>query len=224
MFRRIKLFLERESERIFFFSSPQQWDEILLTFQNTTCILTVAGLISDSLHASCILTMIRSLLVLSNNVFSIPASFVILSYKRSLRIDLRLGMYKRSSYFKYLLYVIEVSHACSNLLLATWLNCESISQPANFAHLLILPFSVFPLYAHTRLVKGHFLMLRRQSGTLSLTKSDHPTPSHPSNHHLKLIFFQQSYWLCVCGGEEMGRERGEREKERDREWARELVV
>ena len=49
------------------------------------------------------------------------------------------------------------------------------------AHLPILPLSVFPLYAHTRLVKGHFLTLRRQSGTLSLTKSGHPTPSHPSN-------------------------------------------
>ena len=71
--------------------------------------------------------------------------------------------------------------------------------------LLILHFSVFPLYAHTCLVKGHFLMLHQQSGTLSLTKSGHPTttksghptpmksghptPSHPSNHHLKFIFF-----------------------------------
>ena len=80
--------------------------------------------------------------------------------------------------------------ASTRLLLTTWLNSwESISQPANFAHPLMLPFSVFPLYAHTRLVKGHFLLLRQQSGTLSLTKSGHPTPSHPSNHHLKLIFF-----------------------------------
>ena len=75
------------------------------------------------------------------------------------------------------------------------------SQPANFAHLPILPFSVFPLYARTRLVKGlffyFFFMLRRQSGTLSPTKSAHPTPSHPSNHHLKLIFFS-SPTDCVC--------------------------
>ena len=81
----------------------------------------------------------------------------------------------------------------------------SISQPANFAHLLILPVSVFPLYAHTCLVKGHFLMLHQQSGILSLTKSGHPTPSHSSNHHLKLIFFS-SPTDCVCMGER-GRER-----------------
>ena len=36
-------------------------------------------------------------------------------------------------------------------------------------------------------------MLRRQSGTLSLMKSDHPTPSHPSNHAVLLI---------VCVGRE----------------------
>ena len=77
--------------------------------------------------------------------------------------------------------------------------------------LLILPFSVFSLYAHTRLVKSHILMLRRQSGTLSLTKPGHPTPSHPS---LKTDLFLQSYWLCVCwGGGGGGKsERGERER------------
>ena len=56
-------------------------------------------------------------------------------------------------------------------------------------------------------------MLRRQSGTLSLTKSGYLTPSHPSNHHLKL-FSQQSYWLCVGGGGERG---GERERETEKE-------
>ena len=69
-----------------------------------------------------------------------------------------------------------------------------------------------------------FLMLRRQSGTLSLTKSGHPTPSHSSNHHLKLISFS-SPTDCVGGGE--GGEVkivGEREGERDRERERELVV
>ena len=58
-----------------------------------------------------------------------------------------------------------------------------LSQPVNLAHLLILPFSVFPLYAYTRLVKGHFLILHRLSGTLSLTKSRHSARCHPSNHH-----------------------------------------
>ena len=54
--------------------------------------------------------------------------------------------------------LVSVIIAATRLLLTTWLNSwEYISQPANFAHLLILPFSVFPLYVHTRLVKGHFL-------------------------------------------------------------------
>ena len=56
------------------------------------------------------------------------------------------------------------------------------------------------------LVKGHFHMLRWQSGTLSLTKSGHPTRSHPSDHHLLLIFFS-SPADCVCWGG------GERERE-----------
>ena len=106
-------------------------------------------------------------------------------------------------------------HNCLNS--AAWLNSwESVIQPTNFTHLLILPFSVFPPYTHTRLVKCLFLMLCRQSGTLSCMKSGRPTPSHPSNHHLKL--FQQSYWSCVCwekgGGRGWrGREREGREKE-----------
>ena len=107
--------------------------------------------------------------------------------------------------------LLSVTIASTRLILTTWLNSwESTSQPTNFAHLLIPPFSVFQLYAHTRLVKGHFIMLRRQSGTLSLTKSGHSPSAHPSNHHLKLIFFN-SPTDCVCvwgGGEE-----GERERE-----------
>ena len=53
-------------------------------------------------------------------------------------------------------------------------------------------------------------MLRRQCGTLSLMKSGHPTPSHPSNHHLKLIFFSSP---TDGGGGEREREGG-RERER----------
>ena len=65
-----------------------------------------------------------------------------------------------------------------------------------------------------------------QSGTLSLTKPGHPTPSHPSNHHLKLIFFN-SPTDCICGGGDgEGGERGKGEGEREREGKREgeLVV
>ena len=63
-------------------------------------------------------------------------------------------------------------------------------------------------------------MLCRQSRTLSLMKSGHPTLSHPSNHHLKLIFFS-SPTDCVWGGggREEGRvrdgERGGMERERE---------
>ena len=111
--------------------------------------------------------------------------------------------------------------------MSTWLNSwESISQPANSAHLLILPFSVsvFPLYAHTRLIEDNFLMLRRQSGTLSLTKSGYPTPIHPSDHHLKLLFFSSpTDYVCACMcGREREKERG-RESEREKGWERELV-
>ena len=112
--------------------------------------------------------------------------------------------------------LFSVIIASSRLLLTTWLNSlESISQPANFAHLLILPFSVFPLYAHTRLIKGHFLLLHRISETLSLAKSGRSTPSHPSNHHLKPIFFSGPtdcvcvcvcVCVCMCGGRERERE------------------
>ena len=66
------------------------------------------------------------------------------------------------------------------------------------------------LYVNTHLVKGHFLMLHRLSGTLFLTKSGHPTPSHPSNHHLKPIFFS-SPTDCVCVWEGRIEGGGERE-------------
>ena len=49
------------------------------------------------------------------------------------------------------------------------------------------------------------------------TKSSHPTPSHPSHHHLKLILFS-SPTDCVRGGggkESEGESEGEREKERE---------
>ena len=94
------------------------------------------------------------------------------------------------------------AHYCTNwmlLILDPSLILTCIFFISHFAHLLILPFSVFPLYAHTSLVKGHFLMLRRQSGTLFLTKSGHPTPSHPSNHHLKLIFFSRKTDKIISG-------------------------
>ena len=94
--------------------------------------------------------------------------------------------------------------ASTRLLLTAWLNSwESISQPANFAHLPILPFSVFPLYVHTRFVKSLFLCVCaaptvwntlpyeiRSSNTISSFKSS-----------LKTYLFQQSYWcVCVCVG------------------------
>ena len=46
----------------------------------------------------------------------------------------------------------------------------------------------------------------------------YPTPSHPSNHHLKLIFFSSpTDCVRVCGGGGDGeREGGERERGRER--------
>ena len=111
--------------------------------------------------------------------------------------------------------LLSIIIASTRLLLTTLLKFwESISQLANFAHLLILPFSVLPLYADTCLVKGHFLCWSkvifyaaravwntlsyeiRSSNTLSFFKST-----------LKTYVFQQSYWFCVLGGGERGRER-----------------
>ena len=46
-------------------------------------------------------------------------------------------------------------------------------------------------------------------------ESGHPTPSHPSNHHLKRIFFSSpTDCVCVCV---WGGERGEGERGRERE-------
>ena len=57
-------------------------------------------------------------------------------------------------------------------------------------------------------------MLCQQSGTLSLTKTGHPTPSHPSDYHLKLIIFS-SPTECVWERERKGE--GERKRKGERE-------
>ena len=49
-------------------------------------------------------------------------------------------------------------------------------KSSEFYNPMMLPFSIFPLYAPTRLIRGLFLMLHRLSGTLSHTNSGHPTP------------------------------------------------
>ena len=48
--------------------------------------------------------------------------------------------------------------------------------------LLMLPLFVFPLCACTHLVRDLFLLLHHLSGTVSLSKLDHLTHSHLSNH------------------------------------------
>ena len=102
-----------------------------------------------------------------------------------------------------LLYAVVAS---AWLLLAVWLGSRKhVGQPASFAHHLMLQFSVFPLYTHIRLVEGHFLVLRQWSGALSLARSGHQTPSRPSSHRLRLVFFGGP---AGCGG---GSE-GERER------------
>ena len=88
-----------------------------------------------------------------------------------LPIDSRI-LYKLSS----------LCYNCLNLTASyylTTLRIYIICQPANFAHLPTLQFSVFPLYAHTRLVKGLFLMLAD-----SLTHS--PLRNQAIQYHLIL--------------------------------------
>ena len=84
----------------------------------------------------------------------------------------------------------------------TWLNCWQFThQPASYALLLILPFSVFPLCARTRLVRDLCLMVHRLSGTVSLAKLDHQAHSHLLNHLWNLTASSypiDSVCVCVC--------------------------
>ena len=104
--------------------------------------------------------------------------------------------------------LLSVINASTWLLLTAWLNSwEFISQPANFVHPLILPFSVFPP------VRTHSLGQRSFSYAVpavwnTLTKSGHPAQSCPWNHHLKLTFFSRpTDCVCVWRGGDWGRER-----------------
>ena len=77
------------------------------------------------------------------------------------------------------------------------------NQHASYAFLLIRPFSVFPLCAHTHLVRDLFsLMLHRLSGIVSLAKLDHQTHSHLSNifeiSPLQAILLTLCVFVCVC--------------------------
>ena len=74
---------------------------------------------------------------------------------------------------------------------------EVTNQPASYALLLILPFSVFPLRARVRLVRDLCLMLHRLSGTVSLAKLDHQTDLRLSNQLWNLTSLSYST-VCVC--------------------------
>ena len=92
------------------------------------------------------------------------------------------------------------------VLLSAWLNSLTLwqftNQPASYALLLTLPFSVFPWCAHTQLVRYLFLnlMLLCLSGTVSLAKLDHQTlTAFDLNHVWNLT--SSSYPIdcaCVC--------------------------
>ena len=148
--------------------------------------------------------------------------------KNAARLVLRVSKTDHISHHLASLHWLPIDSRIQYKLSYVCYNCLNSAAPDYLTELLriykptrqlcsssVLPFFLFPLYAHTRLVKGHFLMLRRQSGTLSLTTSGHPTPPHPSNHHLKLIFFSSpTDSVCVCVGE---REREREKKKRERE-------
>ena len=72
---------------------------------------------------------------------------------------------------------------------STW---RSTNQPASFAVLLILPFFVFPLWAHTCLVRDLFLMLHCLSGTCTLSNLDHQIHLHLLSF---FFFFFPCWWL-----------------------------
>ena len=87
------------------------------------------------------------------------------------------------------------------LLLAAWLNSLKLTnQPASYTLLLILPFSIFPLCAHTHLVRDLFLIMTYAA---LFVWSNLPCKVRSSNTltSLKLSFeissLQAIYWLCV---------------------------
>ena len=63
---------------------------------------------------------------------------------------------------------------------------------SHFALLLILSFFVFPLCAHTHLVRNRILVQHRLSGTVSLAKLGHQAhiifESSLKSHHFKLSY------------------------------------
>ena len=77
------------------------------------------------------------------------------------------------------------------------MNTEEEFSLVAYALLLILPFSVFPLFAHTRLVRDLFLMLHCLSGTVSLVKLHHQTHSHLSSNLSNLTSSSHPV-NCVC--------------------------
>ena len=84
-------------------------------------------------------------------------------------------------------------------LLSTWLNSwQFTNQPTSYALLLILPWSVFPLCAHTRLVRDLFFLLHRLFRTVSLSKLDHQTHSQSFKSHLFQLSCCLSLCMCVC--------------------------
>ena len=107
-----------------------------------------------------------------------------------------------SSLFLFLSFFLSFCSPCLFLTLFSFSCYDAVFLRASFP--------VFPLYAHTRLVNW--------SGALSLTKSGHSTPSHPSNHYLKLIFFgSPTDSVCVCVCMCVWGWGGDRKRERERE-------
>ena len=83
-------------------------------------------------------------------------------------------------------------------LLSTWLNSWQFTNQPAVCVLLILPFSVFPLYAHIRLVCDLFAYAAPSvcNSLPCKVRSSSKLTSFESS--LKLDLFKLSYWLCVC--------------------------
>ena len=108
--------------------------------------------------------------------------------------------------------LLRVVHVCMRLLTCCYVYLLCYTAPK-------FPCKLYKDYKNLSylILSPHFLMLRWQSGTLSRTKSGHPTPSHPSNHFLKLIFFSSPI-DCVGVGVG-GRGGGKREREGENLWS-----
>ena len=96
-----------------------------------------------------------------------------------------------------LFFVLQLPELDRSCLLNSW---QFTHQPASYALFLILPFFVFPLCAHTHLVRNHFYAAPSVWNSLpcQIRSSNTLTPFESSlKSHLFKLFYFLSFSLCA---------------------------